>query len=912
VAAFHQEVESRPTTDHRSVRAVAFVMAAFLHGPQSAPRLRRRILPWAEIVTGAIVIVVLLAVLRGPLFRGDTTFIHDVLYWSFPIYHFLAENLLQGRLPYWNPFSHTGEPFYPVLLQLRMLEPASFFSLAVGSAFTSDLITLFNWDRVARGAVGAVGTYVFLRQWATHWVTRLSLLPVVFWSSLLLTSFRQTGAIDAFISGPYVAYFLFRILHFNDLRWVNWIGLGTAIGVSWQSYYFVAIWVFLLFAVVGFAAFSPAALRQACRAPELRVRAVVTAVLIGVMAMPNAVVLHERANFVFPARSVDHSYENRAPIGGPLQYEPGSSTQDDQSIFMPYDLVRYTGTFASIWDLVQLIVPNGNRNLRGHRDPGIFGRPSEAFIYLGLLVYGGALLGLIAGRDERKRVWCVIGGGFGLLLLGPAGGLHWLLYHMYPPLWFLRHTHLFINFFILAVLYLYVLGANRFVEWQSGPLFDADGRAGAWRSSRLAAGLTLISFVVFSYLLGLAILVAPTFSLAGDHWPAVGLGLVSVALLAIALRKILGGLYAFGGLLLVHALLVLTFSPLPGEFLARLAVFFVLPVTALMVVRAISPRLFRPALTMLLVVLAVDLADYLRSSRLLWSAPRPDRAIAMPATAGSPAFRNTRSVTLAAGALGLEEEQSIRYLEVAARVPSGFSSIRRPLSPDAFEGFSVDAALGSPRWNSLLMLRPYFDLIHAGIPPAVLEELFAINRPLLQFRTRASLVPQSAFASTLRALTPIQARDLKDVAMLHQPAPDSLSVVPTRPDARDAPTARIMPTRYDYNSLELSVTAPTHGFLCYADGYHRYWKASVDDARIPVLPANGNFKAIPIQRGSHVVRLTYDPVPFRVGLYLFFGTPAVAGMVLTAGRLRSVWSRAAGRGPRRVDRDQATTPPRPA
>ena len=965
----------------------------------------------------------LLQALKDALFLRASTIGHDTLYWFFPVYHFFADNLLRGRFPYWNPFSHAGEPFYPVLLQLRMLEPVTFLSMALGSLFTSDLVTLFNWDRVARGLLGSLGAYLFLRQWATHWVTRISLIPVLLWSSFFLAALRQTGTIDGFISAPYVAYFLFRIFHFRDRGWVNWLGLGISVGLGWQSYYFVGVWIFLLFIAVGFAVFRPDDLRELFRVPHILRRAAGAGLIVGLMAVPNAVILLERENYVFPARMVDHSYQGHAPLGGPLQYEPGASQQTDKSVALPYDLVKYTGTFSTVWDFIQLIVPDGNPFARGPGTPGEFGRTSESFMYVGLLVYAGALLGLVAGRHEHKRIWLVVGTGFGLLLLGPRGGLHWLLYQIYPPIWFVRHTHTFVNFFVLALLYFYILGANRLTEWQGGRFFEANSNRGL-----LGRLLTTRRFSWFR---------------------------------AFALGRDLGRLGLFWGLLLTHSLLVLKFSPQPLGFLIHMGVFLGIPMAMLLLVRCLF-RAKPPALVWaLLLFLVLDLHLYLYSSSYLWTSRRPDETGAVSAKPVTPQSLETRVAAPAWAVLGGQYEQSIRYLEVASRVPAAFSaimyspdqpeayfrSVQYPLTTnnsfeswiskqgqwtpigwsvfppeqvgpsarptDAREGgvsamvippptgaaviqsavpkatalrgrfawfsvwvksanrkpdgvqiglrmgpsnlapphslevtrsyknsgewehlvvgarirendekllvilrvnsfadapaffdvasldavpvspdgtprdFQIEKVLDSRRWNSYLMLRGYFDLIHSGIPSGALEELMAISRPVVQFRDRATAIPIEAFASEVRTLyAKGSIRELGETVMLHT-SPPALTAPPHQAGKEGRkPTFRSAVTRYDYNSLELSTESSTSGFLYYADGYNRHWSAFVDGKPAPVLRANGNFKAVPVEGGIHMVRFVYDPVPFRIGLYLFFGIPILAIALTVSGAIR--------------------------
>jgi hypothetical protein len=66
----------------------------------------------------------------------------------------------------------------------------------------------------------------------------------------------------------------------------------------------------------------------------------------------------------------------------------------------------------------------------------------------------------------------------GLLMLGPPAYLHALLYWIFPPLWFVRNMHTLVLSFVLAVLYFYVLGANRILGAGRAPLLAGPPAAG--------------------------------------------------------------------------------------------------------------------------------------------------------------------------------------------------------------------------------------------------------------------------------------------------------------------------------------------------------------------------------------------------------------------------------------------------
>ncbi len=59
---------------------------------------------------------------------------------------------------------------------------------------------------------------------------------------------------------------------------------------------------------------------------------------------------------------------------------------------------------------------------------------------------------------------------------------------------------------------------------------------------------------------------------------------------------------------------------------------------------------------------------------------------------------------------------------------------------------------------------------------------------------------------------------------------------------------------YQSNKIEISVSAPTDGYLILTDTYYPGWKASVDGTGVNILPAFGAFRAVEVSKGSHTVR----------------------------------------------------------
>jgi Bacterial membrane protein YfhO len=78
--------------------------------------------------------------------------------------------------------------------------------------------------------------------------------------------------------------------------------------------------------------------------------------------------------------------------------------------------------------------------------------------------------------------------------------------------------------------------------------------------------------------------------------------------------------------------------------------------------------------------------------------------------------------------------------------------------------------------------------------------------------------------------------------------------------------ARAVVTREDSRELVIDADAPEDGFLLLADTYYPGWRVQVDGTPTPLYRANISVRGIPIAKGRHEVRFTYDAPGFVRGL----------------------------------------------
>ncbi len=93
---------------------------------------------------------------------------------------------------------------------------------------------------------------------------------------------------------------------------------------------------------------------------------------------------------------------------------------------------------------------------------------------------------------------------------------------------------------------------------------------------------------------------------------------------------------------------------------------------------------------------------------------------------------------------------------------------------------------------------------------------------------------------------------------------------------------------YNPNKLEIKYKADVPGYLYYADCYDKYWHASIDKKDMLIYRANGAFKAVKVPAGQHQVEFIYDPVFFRIALWLYYLTTIGCVVFLTVGAIHEL------------------------
>lgn len=212
-----------------------------------------------------------------------------------------------------------------------------------------------------------------------------------------------------------------------------------------------------------------------------------------------------------------------------------------------------------------------------------------------------------------------------------------------------------------------------------------------------------------------------------------------------------------------------------------------------------------------------------------------------------------------------------------ARVTPGWAGSVEPLSGGLGQTWGLEGLEG--RGPSLLRIRRLLDAFASTAPSVAAVSRVISEIPVLPFEAEGAPGPPSWRVPNPRdrawlvpaALVVPEGRSLS-VAL--SPGFDVTSAVVLERAARGGSAdwkgargaVRLVERRGGTLSLELA--APGPGWLVLADAFEEGWSATLDGRAVPVYPANGAFRAVPVPGGSHRLDFLYEPRGLREGLLL--------------------------------------------
>lgn len=120
--------------------------------------------------------------------------------------------------------------------------------------------------------------------------------------------------------------------------------------------------------------------------------------------------------------------------------------------------------------------------------------------------------------------------------------------------------------------------------------------------------------------------------------------------------------------------------------------------------------------------------------------------------------------------------------------------------------------------------------------------------------------------------------------------------------------ARVEVSSYTPNRVVVSATLSAPGYLVLADSYFPGWIAMDNGREVPILRANGNFRALALPEGQHIVVFKYSPLSFLLGLFASLSAAVVVLLGLSAWAWQRYYRESAEEHPARRVAKNALTP----
>ncbi len=129
------------------------------------------------------------------------------------------------------------------------------------------------------------------------------------------------------------------------------------------------------------------------------------------------------------------------------------------------------------------------------------------------------------------------------------------------------------------------------------------------------------------------------------------------------------------------------------------------------------------------------------------------------------------------------------------------------------------------------------------------------------------------------------------LALLQSPGfdPRQLAIVESPPAINLADDASVAGspgeanlTHYEGNRIEITVNSSRNALLVTGEKYNKWWHTTIDGKTTETYPVNHLLRGVYVPQGKHVVKMQFDPLPFRIGKYLTLASLAI--FILFLGR----------------------------
>lgn len=357
---------------------------------------------------------------------------------------FLSDSLAKGVVPYWNPYIHSGEPFYFLFPYLYLLDWTFISAVLVNLVVKASPLTLANYVFAFHVLIFGYGCYFFFRYIFRHRLSALIAFIVVLFSSLVIDAFHQQVVLVSSLWLPWTCLFLLKAFQEKRPRDAYIAAFFIGLSITYGYFAFFAFFLFVFVASFLLAKVSPQPLSLFLSSKET---VPLMALIILLLASPVLELYSHQGEIL--------------PLGRVL-----SGSKVDEGISMAFDRWEdFNGSSSRThWpDLLGLILPNLYPNaFNAWEGSWPF---SEVVLYIGILPLVFAFIGIVFG-NSKYRFHLLLS----LLLMlcimsGKATFLYYMANYLFPGFGTVRHVQHFAAYFLFLLCCFVGVGVDTLLDY---------------------------------------------------------------------------------------------------------------------------------------------------------------------------------------------------------------------------------------------------------------------------------------------------------------------------------------------------------------------------------------------------------------------------------------------------------------
>jgi len=758
--------------------------------------------------------------------------VHDAIEWH-GIFRYYYYWISHGVVPFWNPYTQAGTPFYFYFQALGLLEPSNLIFAFLGRLAGGAWLQADFAHYMFIFLVFILGSYLLMAE-VSGSLSGALIFTVVLLLSSLPTLFRQDGAFRPYMFVSWILYSSLMVFRIYSLRRKIIAILLTGYLFALQCNDYVPVYGMVIVAIflAGqfiFGAIPVRELRIMVTSRRVMAWTLATVIMSSLVVMP-MLCLHKeiQSNELVPTvRMLQNNGDNLPRIfasdleGGILDT---SAIAERVTVKVP----NFLGMFLE--PLQHILFKNISRI------------SSEVFIFVGFLPLFCAVIGVFS-PNRQARVFLLLTLTIGLLMSDFANTR---IYDYLPLLNKIKTSQSFVTAFLLS---LCTLGS---IGWAYAPKI----RKWPWilvaasTLTVLRTGLTL--FVTFKNL-----------HVSSGGWMALAFVLVGLSVVWF---------FFFAGRKALRAMAL-------GVLFLDLGFFCAFHFT----------HFFRDGLT---------------ETRKVASTKFPS--------------------AIADGEARCGGQRGFSYYRVPFSVPfpPDFNSFfghelicwEKSAFPNVYGARRF--GLNLPVWDHFFMTRYYYDyLVNVSSPRQAIPS--ALTAPILAYYPQRYAIGMKSKYDLVDEVNSVPMEKLSQYLYYEAgqspqrkvPGAEESHLAPffdqslfLRQDPMDTHELKealrtLSPTphafshnvkRFDANTLTVDVDVPEAGFIYYADGFDRHWRAYVDGKPRDIAKSFINFKSVVVPEGRHLVTFSYEPALMLLGVRCYWAG-SLLFLVLLGGSVLLWW-----------------------